>query len=356
MRRPTPSSAAVGRCSSLLLPAAVPDAQQRLLTLDDIYDPADAGQFQRQRAVRTHLDRRAPTTHGPDARSRGRELAAGGRRERIADAAVRRREDASGAGEAARRHRRRCAAAPRGRAALIFNDALHGGGRARSPTISMRIRSTMDRAVRLTTGSAGEEHVSFSPDGRLVAFVRDNNLYVADVATAARTPLTTDGTAKILNGRLDWVYQEEIYGRGEPRVLVESRFDAPRLSAASTTRRCRRYHGRRSHSVRAERRAVGLSEGRRSESDREARRRRASPAAPREWIDTSTATAGADLLIVARRLDARQPKVVYQVQNREQTWLDLNLADVADGDRRRRSSARPARPGSTPTMRRRRCG
>ena len=26
--------------------------------------------------------------------------------------------------------------------------------------------------------------------------------------------LTRDGSAKILNGRLDWVYQEELYGRG----------------------------------------------------------------------------------------------------------------------------------------------
>ena len=29
--------------------------------------------------------------------------------------------------------------------------------------------------------------------------------------------LTTDGAPKILNGKLDWVYEEEIYGRGQSR-------------------------------------------------------------------------------------------------------------------------------------------
>ena len=33
-----------------------------------------------------------------------------------------------------------------------------------------------------------------------------------------QTALTTDGSDKILNGRLDWVYEEEIYGRGKNRA------------------------------------------------------------------------------------------------------------------------------------------
>ena len=74
------------------------------------------------------------------------------------------------------------------------------------------------RAVRLTNAPGAEELVSFSPDSKLVAFVRGNNLYVSEVATGRETPLTSDGAAKILNGRLDWVYEEEIYGRGENRA------------------------------------------------------------------------------------------------------------------------------------------
>src|SRR5439155_20880442 len=75
-----------------------------------------------------------------------------------------------------------------------------------------------DRAVRLTYGAGEEEMPSFSPDGHLVAFVRDNNLFVVDVAMRREAPLTTDGSGKILNGKLDWVYEEEIYGRGEKQA------------------------------------------------------------------------------------------------------------------------------------------
>ncbi len=72
--------------------------------------------------------------------------------------------------------------------------------------------------MRLTNTPGPEEEVSFSPDGKVVAFVRGNNLYVSDFATGHETALTLDGAAKILNGRLDWVYEEEIYGRGNTRA------------------------------------------------------------------------------------------------------------------------------------------
>ncbi len=77
-----------------------------------------------------------------------------------------------------------------------------------------------DRLTRLTHAAGKEEEATFSPDGKMVAFVRDYDLHVADVATGTERALTTDGKAApngegiILNGKLDWVYQEEIYGRG----------------------------------------------------------------------------------------------------------------------------------------------
>src|SRR5262249_50626299 len=49
-------------------------------------------------------------------------------------------------------------------------------------------------AARLTKGTGRAELVSFSPDGKLVAFVRDHNLYVVDLATKTERALTTDGT------------------------------------------------------------------------------------------------------------------------------------------------------------------
>ena len=50
----------------------------------------------------------------------------------------------------------------------------------------------------------------FSPDGRRVAYVRENNLYVEDLASGAITPLTTDGSRTMINGTFDWVYEEEL--------------------------------------------------------------------------------------------------------------------------------------------------
>jgi dipeptidyl-peptidase 4 len=50
----------------------------------------------------------------------------------------------------------------------------------------------------------------FSPDGRRVAYVRENNLYVEDLAGGGITPLTTDGSRTLINGTFDWVYEEEL--------------------------------------------------------------------------------------------------------------------------------------------------
>jgi dipeptidyl-peptidase-4 len=64
-----------------------------------------------------------------------------------------------------------------------------------------------DVANRLTFAPGEEHEVSFSPDGTMVGFVRNHNLYVVDVATARERALTTEGNAQLLNGELDWVYQ-----------------------------------------------------------------------------------------------------------------------------------------------------
>ncbi|HXG11042.1 MAG TPA: DPP IV N-terminal domain-containing protein [Gemmataceae bacterium] len=68
-------------------------------------------------------------------------------------------------------------------------------------------------AVRLTRTPGNKELVSFSPDGKFVAFVRDNNLHVVDLATQTERALTTDGSELILNGKADWVYFEEVFNR-----------------------------------------------------------------------------------------------------------------------------------------------
>lgn len=49
----------------------------------------------------------------------------------------------------------------------------------------------------------------FSPDGRRVAYVRANDLYVEELTSGTITRLTSDGSRTRINGTFDWVYEEE---------------------------------------------------------------------------------------------------------------------------------------------------
>ena len=60
---------------------------------------------------------------------------------------------------------------------------------------------------------AGAVNLTYSPDSTKLAFTRDNDLYVVDIATEVETRLTFDGSDLILNGYASWVYYEEILGR-----------------------------------------------------------------------------------------------------------------------------------------------
>lgn len=51
---------------------------------------------------------------------------------------------------------------------------------------------------------------TFSPDGKKIAYAKENNLYVYDIASKQSTSVTTDGKKNaIINGITDWVYEEE---------------------------------------------------------------------------------------------------------------------------------------------------
>ncbi|MGI9532099.1 S9 family peptidase [Lutimonas sp.] len=51
---------------------------------------------------------------------------------------------------------------------------------------------------------------TFSPDGKKVAYVFENNLYIKDLASKEIKQVTADGEKnKIINGITDWVYEEE---------------------------------------------------------------------------------------------------------------------------------------------------
>lgn len=68
---------------------------------------------------------------------------------------------------------------------------------------------------RLTETDDEEKCAHFSPDGKKVAFVRKNDLYVYDLAARIEKRLTSDGSDTSLNGTLSWLYWEEIYDRAD---------------------------------------------------------------------------------------------------------------------------------------------
>ncbi|MBP6410060.1 MAG: S9 family peptidase, partial [Pseudarcicella sp.] len=59
--------------------------------------------------------------------------------------------------------------------------------------------------------SSGKQMLAtFSPDGKKIAFVRDNNIFLVDLLTKKETKITQSGKKnEIINGSTDWVYEEE---------------------------------------------------------------------------------------------------------------------------------------------------
>ena len=63
---------------------------------------------------------------------------------------------------------------------------------------------------QITKTDIDEEDPKLSPDGKRVLYRWKSNLYVFDLNTKQVKQLTSDGTPTLLNGKLDWVYPEEL--------------------------------------------------------------------------------------------------------------------------------------------------
>jgi dipeptidyl-peptidase-4 len=185
-----------------------------------------------------------------------------------------------------------------------------------------------DRVVRLTSAPGLEDEVTFSPDGRLVAFVRNHNLYVTDLDGRERA-LTTDGHNQLLNGRLDWVYQEEIYGRGTHRAYWWSP-DSARIAFLQLDEAPVPEFTVLDHLP--YRQTVEVTDYPKAGDPNPTAKLgvvRATGGSV-QWIDTTKYGAAEHLIVnVDWTPDSRE--IVYQVQDREQTWLDLNLGEAVKG-------------------------
>lgn len=180
-------------------------------------------------------------------------------------------------------------------------------------------------AKRLTNSAAEETEADFSPNGKMVSFVRGNNLFVIDVASGKETQLTTDGAEKFLNGILDWVYEEELYGRGNKRgywwspdsaAIAFLRTDETPVQNFVVVNHEKTYQtventpypkaGSPNPTVK-----LGVAEIKNGAV---------------KFVDTANYKPE-DFLISRVDWSPDSKRVVFQAQNREQTFLDLNAAD-----------------------------
>ena len=185
-------------------------------------------------------------------------------------------------------------------------------------------------AARLTSDERTEEGESFSPDGKLVAWVAGWNLWVAPAdGSAPGRALSTAGDADHLHGRLDWIYQEEVYGRGNfgafwwspdsARIayLTLDESDVPTYVVTDPREIEATFQSWRYPKPGDPNPRVGLS-----------------------IVDVATgATRAVDLgpwaaeepLVVRVSWKPDSSALLFQVQDRPQTWLDLVTVDPATG-------------------------
>ena len=106
----------------------------------------------------------------------------------------------------------------------------------RSPKADYYVYDIASKTVTPLSKKGKQLFPTFSPDGKKIAFVRENNLYIKDLETGAETAVTSDGEQnKIKNGWGDWVYEEEFskadYFDWSPnsQYLAYVRFDETRV-------------------------------------------------------------------------------------------------------------------------------
>ncbi len=185
-------------------------------------------------------------------------------------------------------------------------------------------------AQRLTFNAEPEVGEELSPDGRFVSFVRDYNLHLIEVGSGRERALTTDGSSELFYGRLDWVYQEEIYGRGN----FKGYWWSPDSSALAFLRL--------DESPVNEFTVVDHIP---STLDTEVTNYpKAGDPNPKVWLGVVKAVGGEAVWVDTKKYEPIEhlivdvgwhpsgDRVVYQVQDREQTWLELNMGDSATGN------------------------
>ena len=111
----------------------------------------------------------------------------------------------------------------------------------RSATATYYIYNVKNKTLEPLSKGGPQECPKFSPDGNQIAFVRDNNLFLVKLLfNNAESQITKDGERnKIINGKPDWVYEEEFSFKcafdfsADSEMLAWIRFDESNVKTFS---------------------------------------------------------------------------------------------------------------------------
>ncbi len=190
-----------------------------------------------------------------------------------------------------------------------------------------------DEIRKLDQGSDKWELVQLSPDGQKIGLIHDRKLCCYDLRTQSLIQIASSEDPTVLLGKLDWVYQEEVYGRGNFRAFWFS------------------PDGKRIAYLRLEERKVPewtLDDATQVAQKLETERYpRSGDPLPRVSLFVASSDAETANVLIdepdevnEERLIVRvqwksSDELVYQTQDRKQSWLDLNLMDLTSLKRRR---------------------
>ncbi|MCH7871460.1 MAG: S9 family peptidase [Planctomycetes bacterium] len=187
------------------------------------------------------------------------------------------------------------------------------------------------KLTKLTKGDKQHELAVLSPKSRYLTFVRNQDLYVIDSKDEQQRRLTQGGGGPIFNAKLDWVYMEEVYGRGrlgaywwrdDEKYIAYLHLDDTQVPLYSIVDQMP-LHSKleQTHYPKPGDPNPLVKLGVLRPSGGETL-----------WVDLSKY--GDDDILIVRVTWAPDGKLIYQVQDREQRWLELNEADPKSGESR----------------------
>jgi dipeptidyl-peptidase-4 len=194
------------------------------------------------------------------------------------------------------------------------------------------------RQLLAAEAGAQTELEELSPDGNWLAYVSGGDLHVDSTGDGRHTVCLSDGDDETFNGKLDWVYQEEVYGRGNFKAFWWSP-DSAHIAFLSLDESPVHEFTVVDHIEKGHFRVTPEVSNYPKAGDPNPTVRLGVVAAgggPVTWVDLAKYADDEPLVVRVGWSPlsdnaSGSTRVIFQVQDRIQTWLDLNAANPETG-------------------------